>query len=91
MPAEGEIQNSRAPPSTPLRARFDAPGGGATISVVVKGAQTIKPSLFQVRARGSCWPWPQLRGVLAGGLDRTLAVLARPAARAHRPPRGRRA
>ncbi len=50
-PPEREIQTSRAPPQSPLRARFDAPAGGATISVVVKGAQTIKPSLFQVRAR----------------------------------------
>jgi hypothetical protein len=37
-----------APASSPLRARFDSPDGRATISVVVKGAQTIKPSFLQV-------------------------------------------
>jgi hypothetical protein len=62
---------NKAPPSTPLRARFDSPDGQVTISVVVKGAQTVKPSLFQVRmpARrpGPPASGPSPPGVLAGG------------------------
>ena len=38
-----------APERSPVRARFDSPDGVSTLSVMVRNAQTVKPSLIQVR------------------------------------------
>ncbi|KAG1671090.1 hypothetical protein FOA52_000762 [Chlamydomonas sp. UWO 241] len=37
-----------APERSPVRARFDSPDGKAIVSVLIRGAQTLKASLFQV-------------------------------------------
>ena len=37
-----------APERSPVRARFDSPDGVSTLSVMVRNAQTVKPSLIQV-------------------------------------------
>lgn len=44
------VERGPAPERSPLRVRFDAPGGGASLSVIVRSAQALKPSLLQVSA-----------------------------------------
>ena len=43
------IDRGPAPERSPVRARFDSEDGLSTLSVIVRNAQTVKPSLIQAR------------------------------------------
>lgn len=48
QPAVDSTRRGPAPERSPVRARFDSPDGSTVISVVVRNASGIRPSLIQV-------------------------------------------